>query len=577
MTAPSSLVEVLRRHAETRPDSVAVTLDAGPAAEHPALSYGALYACAARLADDLRTVTPPGERALLVFPTSLEFVVAYLACLMAGVVAVPLMPPRRNASHDASAAIIADCLPATALCLPADAEPDARLRRQLDAAGVTPIGVALSDLPRDRPYLARTRNDLAFLQYTSGSTSTPKGVMVSHGNLLANLQMIRDRLGNHAGSTHVGWIPLYHDMGLIMNLLQPLYLGAKSVLMMPSGFMLRPLNWLRAIHAHGAEVAAAPNFAYDLCVDRFRPEQMDGVNLGGWKIAINGAEPVRASTLERFAKTFAPYGFDATVMHPSFGLAEATLMVTSGRRGVPARLRKISGARLLRGKIAEPEGDGDVRTLVGCGFAVEGLSLAIVDPETRRRTPSDAVGEVWVRGASVTDGYWRRPGQSVEMLGARIEAPPEDRCSAGPWLRTGDLGHLDGDGELYLVGRIKDVLIIRGVNHHPQDIEATAVASHPALRRDHGAVFGFVGDDGLEQVVLIQEIKRSHRGRSSSREIIAAIRAAVVGQHDIAFHTIILIQPGSLPKTTSGKIQRSLARERWMDGALELWQEEADR
>lgn len=459
----SSLAEVLQHQAVERRDVVAVTVYSDRPGERPSLTFAGLHAQAACLAEKLAAQTVPGDRALLIFPSCLEFVVAYFACLMAGVVAVPMMPPRRNADHDASAAIMADCAPRLALSPSADPDPRGRLRERLAERGIRHVPVALAPKPVVAPGRLRDATELAFLQYTSGSTSTPKGVMVSHKNLLDNLEMTRVRLGNHADSAHVSWVPLYHDLGLIMNLLQPIYLGAPCILMTPSGFMHRPLNWLRAIHDHGAEVAAAPNFAYDLCVDRFRPEQMEGVDLSSWKIALNGAEPVRAATLERFVATFGSYGFDARAMRPAYGLAEATLLVSAANRGAETRIREISSSGLKAARIALPAHPADMSRSVSCGSAVVGVSLAIVDPETRRRLPPGQIGEIWLQAASVACGYWERPAESEATFRARIEAdsgrPPGQQNS---WLRTGDLGHIDTDGELYVVGRLKDVMIVRG-------------------------------------------------------------------------------------------------------------------
>lgn len=568
----SSLAEVLWKQAVERPHVAAVTVYSDRPGERPSLTFAGLHAQAACLAERLAAETSPGDRALLIFPSCLEFVVAYFACLMAGVVAVPMMPPRRNANHDASAAIMADCAPRLALSSAADSDPRGTLRERLAERGIRHLPIALAPEPVAAAGPLRGATELAFLQYTSGSTSTPKGVMVSHRNLLDNLEMMRARLGNHADSAHVSWIPLYHDLGLIMNLLQPIYLGAPCVLMTPSGFMHRPLNWLRAIHDHRAEVAAAPNFAYDLCVDRFRPEQMDGIDLSGWKIALNGAEPVRAATLERFAATFAPYGFDAGAMRPAYGLAEATLLVSAARRGAEARIREVSSGGLKAGRIALPDHAGDAARIASCGSAMDGLSLAIVDPETRRRLPAGRIGEIWIQASSVACGYWQRPAESDATFRARIEPEPDGGAAEdGTWLRTGDLGHLDADGELYIAGRLKDVMIVRGVNHYPQDIEATVAASHPSLRRDHGAAFAITDDQGAERIVVVQEVERTQRHALSEAEVTSAVQAAVVNNHDVALHRIVLIRPGTLPKTTSGKIQRGLARRRWLDGALEPW------
>ncbi len=573
MSAFSSLLDMLHHSATHTPDARALVFASAPSAD-VALTFRELEAQAAALAVRLRAETDPGDRALLIFPTGLEFVVAYFACLMAGVVAVPLMPPRRNASQDSSAAIMADCRPRLALSPAGDGEdPRGTLRQRLADAGIAHLTVALAPDAVAAAGLTPVpgRTDLAFLQYTSGSTSTPKGVMVSHGNLLANLEMMRQRFGNSARSVHVSWIPLYHDLGLILNLLQPLYLGATCVLMTPSGFMHRPLNWLRAIHAYGAEVAAAPNFAYHLCVDRFRPEQMEGVDLSGWKVAVNGAEPVRAATMARFAETFAPYGYDPRTMHPTYGLAEATLVVSTAPRGSGPRVRPVSATALKAGRVAPPDSPDDAQPLVSCGPAVPGVSIAIVDPVTRQPVARDQIGEVWVQGQSVAGGYWQRPAVSEATFRARMVAPPGEAEIAGTWLRTGDLGHLDASGDLALVGRIKDVLIIRGVNHYPQDIEATVADAHPALRRDFGAVFTLLDAQGTEQVILVQEVERTQRHGLAEDEVVAAARAAVANNHDLSLHKVVLIRPGTIPKTTSGKIQRALTRQRWLDGSLEVW------
>ena len=568
----SSLAEVLQHQAARRPEIAAVTVYSDRPGDRPRLTFAELCAQASHLAQLLVAETTPGDRALLIFPSCLEFVVAYFACLMAGVVAVPMMPPRRNANHDASAAIIADCAPRLALSPASDPDPRGLLRQRLAERGIRHMLVALAPEPAPICALRPHPTNLAFLQYTSGSTSSPKGVMVSHRNLLDNLAMMQARLGNHVDSAHVSWIPLYHDLGLIMNLLQPIYLGAPCVLMTPSGFMHRPLNWLRAIHDHRAEVAAAPNFAFDLCVDRFRPEQMEGIDLSGWKIALNGAEPVRAATLERFSATFAAYGFRAEAMRPAYGLAEATLLVTAAKRGAIPRIRQVSAKALKTARIASPENAEDSCPIVSCGSPMDGLSVLIVDPATQQPLQPGEIGEIWIRASSVAGGYWQRAEDSERVFGARAQiAEDEAPEQAGAWLRTGDLGHLDEDGQLYVVGRIKDVMIVRGVNHYPQDIEATVAASHPSLRRDHGAAFTVTDDQNVERIVVVQEVERSQRHAVSEPEVFAAVQSAVVNNHEVALHKIVLIRTGSLPKTTSGKVQRSLTKRRWLEGTLEPW------
>ena len=406
------------------------------------------------------------------------------------------------------------------------------------------------------------RADVAFLQYTSGSTSDPKGVLVTHGNLIENLEMIRLTLGNTRCSTCANWVPLYHDMGLILNVLQSFYLGALCVLLAPVTFIQRPLTWLRAIHNYRAEVAGAPNFAFDLCVQRFRADQVKALDLSCWKLAFNAAEPVRADTIERFAATFGAYGFDPRAMYPLYGMAEATLLISSGQRGAGPVIRTVSLEAFRRNQIVAPISGGDVHRMVGCGRNIIGQRIAIVDPETRRRLDAERIGEVWVGGPHICKGYWYNRDATRATFQAHIEG--EDEC----WLRTGDLGFMDQSGELFITGRIKDLIIVRGINHYPQDIENTVYDSHPALRRHCGAAFSVLTENE-EKVVLIQEVERTHRRRLEIEEIVACIREAVANEHEIALDSIVLIQPGAIPKTTSGKIQRSLARQMWQQNSFE--------
>jgi acyl-CoA synthetase (AMP-forming)/AMP-acid ligase II len=560
---PASLVEVLERRAAEHPTATAFVFVPERGGEHRHLTYGELRDRARAVAGSLTGRTGTGDRAVLLFPPGLEFMVAFFGCLAAGVIAVPLMVPRRTADRDASAAIIADCSPRIAI-----ASPDLLQRRpevlERFPPGFDWLMVSTGDpptaphgqLPRVRP------DDIAFLQYTSGSTSTPKGVVVAHDNLLANLEMIRVAMSNVWRSTFVGWVPHYHDMGLMMGVMQPLYLGGTSVLMTPAAFMQRPLSWLRIIHQYRAEFSCGPNFAYELCASRCRPEQMQGVDLSCWKVALNGAEPVHAETLGHFNRTFAPYGFDAGTMYPGYGLAEATLLVTGPGRGRGWSTRDLSRNALQRGEIAEPAGPDDRQELVSCGRSVGG-EVAIVDPDTRCSVSPLSIGEIWISGPHIARGYWRNEGATAETFGAQIAGLPGRH-----WLRTGDLGFVDEQGELFITGRIKDLIIIRGMNHYPQDIERTAQASHPALRRDCGAAFAVDDGAGGEKLAVVQEVERTSLGTLDVAAVIARIRDAVTRQHDIAPEVIALIPPATLPKTTSGKIQRSLTRKLWLDGAL---------
>jgi acyl-CoA synthetase (AMP-forming)/AMP-acid ligase II len=563
----SSLVTLLARRAESQPDERAYLFLGDRGAEEAAITFRELHDAARALAARLTKIARPGDRAILVFPPGIEFMVAFFGCQIARVIAVPMMMPRRQSTRDSSAAIIANCEPVVALTSSALAlrkDLHERFEREgiqwLSVDLTTPDALPPADLPA-----APDPQDIAFLQYTSGSTSEPKGVAVSHANLLANLEMIRLSLGTTKQSTYVNWVPLYHDMGLILNALEAFYVGALCVLMAPNAFMQRPLNWLRAIHHYRAEVGCSPNFGFDLCVSRYRADQMQGVDLSAWKVALNGAEPVHAGTIKRFIETFAAHGFNPAAAFPAYGMAEATLLISGGHRGRGHRTRTISRSGLQAHAVGAPVDDADVQTLVGCGRALVSERIEIVDPESRARLLPDQVGEVWVNGANVARFYWQNPEATRTGLNARI-AGEDDGAN---WLRTGDLGFLDEEGELFITGRIKDLVIIRGINHYPQDIEHTVQTLHPALRQNCGAAFSVPDDLGEEALVIVQEVERTERNKIDLSEMTGIIREGVTDQHELFARHIVLIRPGTLPKTTSGKIQRSLTRRRWLEQSLE--------
>ena len=561
----SSLVTLLARRAVSQPDDRAYVFLGDRGAEEAVITFRELHDAARALAARLTRIARPGDRAILVFPPGLEFLVAFFGCQLARVIAVPMMMPRRQSARDSSAGIMANCQPAVALTNSAFAirkDLQARFlgeRIQWLSVDLTPVESEAADLPEPDP------QDIAFLQYTSGSTSEPKGVAVSHANLLANLEMIRISLGTTRQPTYVNWVPLYHDMGLILNALEAFYVGALCVLMAPNAFMQRPLNWLRAIHHYRAEVGCSPNFGFDLCVSRYRADQMQGVDLSSWKVALNGAEPVHAETITRFAETFAGHGFDPSAAFPAYGMAEATLLIAGGRRGAGHVMRTVSRSRLQAHAVKAPIDQADVQTLVGCGRALVNERIAIVDPDSCVRLAADQVGEIWASGPNVARHYWRNAEASMTNLSARI-AGADDGTN---WLRTGDLGLLDENGELFITGRIKDLVIVRGINHYPQDIEHTVQALHPALRQNCGAAFSVPDERGEETLVIVQEIERTERNRIDPAEMKEIIREGVTDQHELFARHIALIRPGALPKTTSGKIQRSRARMLWLERHFE--------
>jgi acyl-CoA synthetase (AMP-forming)/AMP-acid ligase II len=572
MATFSTLVALLAERAKTQPDERAYVFLSDRGAEEAALTFGQLHDAAQALAARLATLSRPGDRAILVFPPGLEFLVAFFGCLIAGVIAVPMMVPRRNSARDSSAAIMANCEPVIALTSPAFAvRQDLQERFSRDAVQWLSVDLAepTADLPRSDLQKADLPSPdpqhIAFLQYTSGSTSEPKGVAVSHANLLANLEMIRLALGNTRHSTYVNWVPLYHDMGLILNALEALYVGALCVLMAPNAFMQRPLAWLRAISHYRAEVGCSPNFGFDLCVSRYRAEQMEGIDLSSWKVALNGAEPVHAETIKRFIETFAGHGFDPDAVFPAYGMAEATLLISGGRRSDGHLTRTVSRSALQAHKVVAAADEADVQMLIGCGRALAGEQIAIVEPDSRKPLPAGQVGEVWVHGPNVARFYWRNPEATNTGLNAQIAGTDDGTI----WLRTGDLGFLDETGELFITGRIKDLIIIRGINHYPQDIEHTVQTQHPALRQNCGAAFSVLDEHDDEMLVVVQEVERTERNRIDAAEMKGLIREAVSDQHELFARHIVLILPGGLPKTTSGKIQRSLTRKLWLERHFE--------
>jgi len=554
----ADLFDILDHWAARAPEAIAFRFVDSTGAATAELSYARLHglalAVAARLAD---IGACAGDRAVLVFPTGLEFFPAFFGCLYAGVAAVPVAPPRRREGRDASAGVVADCAPVAVLSAAGQADS---LDAALGLAGRIPV-LRTDELEAgDAP---RARGDVAFLQYTSGSTSAPKGVVVRQANVLANLEMMRAAMGGDAGSAMVSWTPLHHDMGLILNALHALRLGAPCTLMSPIGFLQRPLNWLRAIANQRADIAGGPNFAFDHCVVRYSEVAMEGVDLSGWRVAFNGAEPVRAATLQRFAETFAPHGFEARALYPCYGMAEATVLVSGGRPGAGAAVMEVDRAALQNGRI-EPAALGERMRLVGCGRALPGEEIAILDPDTWTRLGPNRIGEIWLRGPNIATGYFRNAEATRATFGATIAGEGDVE-----WLRTGDLGFMAPDGELFIAGRLKDLIILRGVNHYPQDIEETVQKRVPGVRAGCGAAFVVDEDSGQPKVVVVQEIERTALRALDCEQAIADIREAVAEEHQVSVHAVALVRPGLVPKTTSGKIQRRLIRRLWLEGRFD--------
>ncbi len=564
-----SLVDLLGIRSKEAPERLLYTFLRDGESEFASYTYAELDRRARAIAAVLQGDNVPGDRALLLFPPGLDFISAFFGCLYAGVVAVPAYPPRPNQGLAKLRSIALDARPAVALTTAAIAgkvmdwvgeEPGLAALRWLPVDQLDAAALARAEVWRDPGVGADT---LAFLQYTSGSTGDPKGVMVSHGNLLHNESAIRQGFRQTGDSVIVGWLPLYHDMGLIGNVLQPLYVGGRCMLMSSSAFLQKPLRWLEAISRYRGTTSGGPNFAYELCLRKITAEQRATLRLDSWTVAYNGAEPVREETMVRFAEAFAACGFRREAFYPCYGLAEGTLFVTGGAAGTWPSTTAVEPTALERGRVEPAEEGSGSRRLVSNGSPWQEQQVAIVDPETLRRCPLDQVGEIWVSGASVAQGYWERSEVTEQVFRARI-AGEEDGTT---WLRTGDLGFLY-DGELFVTGRLKDLIIIRGRNHYPQDLELTVERSHPALRAGCGAAFA-VEVDGEERLVVVQEVERRSRVAADClEEMASAVRQAVAAEHDLHVHEIVLVPYGGIPKTSSGKIQRQACRRGWMSGDL---------
>ena len=571
----TTLHEVLAERAELAGARRAYTF-IGTDQDHP-ITFRELDQRARAIAAMLQQKYEPGERAILVFPAGLDFIATFFGCLYAGIRAVPTTYPKPRRPMPRMASIVNDCQPTIALT---DGATLSTIGESIAASHLPTIDwVDVHDAAHPEEYrpVSVDANEIAFLQYTSGSTSEPKGVMVSHSNLLHNLEMIRHGFGLDSFDPHgrsdtgVFWLPAYHDMGLIGGLLESLFVGGHSVLMSPAAFLQRPYGWLEKMSEYRASISGAPNFAYELVVNRTTDEQRSKLDLSNWKVAFCGAEPIRPETLELFADSFGASGFATNAFYPCFGLAEGTLLATGTVGPQPLDIHTVSRSALERHevKIAADESSPDAQRMLTCGGALLDQRVAIVNPQTCEEVGEQVVGEIWVNGPSVAQGYWNRPEETAEVFQAYLDS------GEGPYLRTGDLGFLI-DGKLIVTGRVKDVIIIRGRNHYPQDIEKTASDAHEALRQDSGAVFT-VDRDGQEQVVVVHEIDRNYR-KADFDEVVMSVRRAVSTAHEIEVYGVALIRHMSLPRTTSGKVQRHMSRKQFEDGELrshQVWTKES--
>jgi len=565
-----TVAELLQYRASENPDGAAYVFLDFPSNdtfnEHP-MTYRKLDARSRSMAGRLRESIEPGERALLLYPPGLDYITAFFACQYAGVIAVPSYPPFTRRALAQFLSIVLDAGPKRILSTKTIADSVCTLAASIERQQICPEGMWLFT-DEDQGICSReavTPNRISFLQYTSGSTSRPKGVMLTQENLLHNLSLIRECFGHGEGSRGVIWLPPYHDMGLIGGILQPLYAGFPVYLFSPLSFLKRPLRWLQAITRYRATTSGGPNFAYELCIRKVTPEQRRDLDLSSWDLAFNGAEPIQPPTIERFAEAFRECGFRFRAFYPCYGLAESTLIVSGGRRESLPVIRPFDRDALSSNQVREPvRPENPVKGCVGCGGSLERGEIAIVAPDTMTRCAPGRIGEVWVRGPSVAAGYWNNPEETEAVFHAYLRDTKE-----GPYLRTGDLGFLHL-GELFITGRIKDVIIHRGMNIYPSDIEQTAERCHPYLRKGCNAVFS-VHESDKSRIVLLQEVSFEPEEivKKQAYEIVNTIRSAVAIHHGIQVSEIALVRNNSLLKTSSGKIQRHACRNAYLSGSLD--------
>ena len=572
MTTQSNFVDHLQDRAYQNPNRTAFVFLQDGETETECITFQQLDNRARKLASWLQQQAHPGERVLLLCPSGIEYIVGFFACLYAHLIAVPIFPPQRTRPHSRIQAIARDAQARFAFTT--DEILSSLEQLQLDSPEIEPLtwfseSSSAGVHPGDWREPAIKRDDLAFLQYTSGSTASPKGVMVSHANLIANLRMLRSMERSSPHSVYVSWLPLFHDMGLIGQILQPVFCNAMSVFTPPVAFIQKPARWLHLISHYRGTISKSPNFGFDLCVIKTSTEEREGLDLSTWKIAGCGAEPVRANTIDRFVETYHPFGFCRQSFYPGYGLAEATLFVSANVEAVDPLVIQVEKAALEQGTVVVLDRGKYGHTLVGCGKPSDGQQVAIVDPDTRRKCAPDRIGEIWVSGAHITQGYWGNPMETERTFHAYIEGSEE-----GPFMRTGDLGFLY-QGELFITGRIKDLIILQGANHYPQDIENSVENCHPALRIGNCAAFSADIEDE-ERLIIVQEVRREHQHNIDLEEIAHEIRWAIARDHGLRPHAILLIPSSRLPKTTSGKLQRNRCRAMFLQkkfDVLRVWQE----
>jgi acyl-CoA synthetase (AMP-forming)/AMP-acid ligase II len=579
MSSFSNLVDLLRDRAEHKPDQLAYRFLADGETSQQTLTYLQLHQQAVQIASYLQSFLSPGDRVLVVYPYSagLEFIAAFFGCLYAGAIAVTDNPPvspqaivklQTRLESSQCRAILSTKALIEQLKIQFSVEKEEETRRGTSLRWVATDDLLDQNLAIDWQKPPINGDTVAFLQYTSGSTGTPKGVIVTHGNVLHNSAIIYRAFGHHNHSKGLIWLPLFHDMGLIGGVVQPLYGSFPVTLMSPVALVQKPFRWLEAISEYQATTSGGPNFAYDLVCRTATPEKLEQLDLSSWDVAFSGAEPVRWDTLKRFAEIFGPCGFKPEAFYPCYGMAETTLFISGGHKHQTPNILWVDPVALEHNQVIQTQETSlannpqsrKTRSLVSCGFPWLADEVMIVDPQELTPRDADQVGEILVSGKGVGLGYWDKPEDTETTFRVYVEG-------RGPYLRTGDLGFLQ-DGELYITGRIKDMMILWGRNRYPQEIEATLDTCHPAIRAGHSAAFSVETELG-EQLIIAAEIERRYLRNLNVEEVVNAIRQAIAEQNTVDVFAIVLLKTTTIPKTTSGKIQRRACRTKFLEGSLD--------
>ncbi|MES2825582.1 MAG: AMP-binding protein, partial [Pseudomonadota bacterium] len=541
----------LTAHAQANPNGIAFTFIEDDGAKHQ-ISFSDLHRAAQSISTCLTGKVKSGEAVVLLFPQGLEYIQAFLGCLYAGIVAVPLYPPKSRNHAERVISAIKDC--DAKLALSCD-EYKPALDQDLTSLPV----IGFAELSRNLPVTSMpepTPKQLAFLQYTSGSTGSPKGVMVSHGNILANLKSLQEATKCSASDVFCNWLPLFHDLGLVNTVLLPIYLGSHSVLMSPARFVKRPMAWFEAISEYRASICGAPNFAFDHCINRTHDIQENSINLSSWRVAFNAAEPIDINTIQKFSQCFSGLGFKESAFYPSYGMAEATVFISGCASSMSVLQQSFNADSLKIGRVEIDQKSRNKQTLVACGMAQADHCIKIVEPELAVELSEDRVGEIWFSGPSVAQGYWNDIEKTKASFGARL--PNDDR----EYLRTGDLGFMH-HGQLFISGRMKDVLIIKGRNYYPQDIEGVAYHSSNGLNQGGAAAFEVHG-----RAVLVQEVDVRSQKQFDYAYACSNIQSAIYEHFEILLDDIVFVRARKISKTSSGKIQRALTKKQYMSGDI---------